>query len=98
MAKLPPTKLMIQNAVIITAMIFVFGIVSTAFVMPGTFYQNDFQKAVTDNSMILLVVIISGSITAIALNKRDGRTDELIKILLEKQFGIKLEKPPGEED
>lgn len=96
MVKLTPTKLAIQNVVIIIAMIFVFGVVAAAFTLPGTYYVTDFQKSVTDNFMILLIVIVSGSITAIALNKRDGRTDEMLKLLLEKQFGIKLEKPPGE--
>ena len=97
MGKLTPTKRAIQNAVIITAMIFVFGIVVSAFVNPTVFYTSDFQKSVADNSMILIIVIISGSITAIALNRRDGRTDLLVKLLLEKQFNIKIDEPPSED-
>lgn len=97
MAKLTSIKRAIQNAVIITAMIFVFGVVFLSYANPTAYYSSDFQKSVADNSMILIIVIISGSITAIALNKRDGRTDELIKLLLEKQFNIKLQDPPGED-
>jgi len=96
MVTLTPTKRMIQNAVIIAAMIFVFGVVGSAYVMPTMFYVGDFQKSVADNSMILIVVIVSGSITAIALNRRGDRTDELVKLLLEKHHGIKLDPP--EED
>jgi len=90
MVKLTPTKLAIQNTVIILVMIFVFGVVIAAFVMPTTFYVSDFQQSIAENAMILLIVIISGSITAIALNKRDPRNDELVKLLFEKQFGIKI--------
>lgn len=97
MVTLTPTKRIIQNSVIIGAMIFVFGVVGSAYVMPSMFYADDFQKSVADNSMILIVVIVSGSITALALNKRGDRTDELIKILLEKHHGIKLDGPPEED-
>lgn len=94
MAILTPTKLAIQNGVIITAMIFIFGIVAASFVMPSTFYVTDFQKNVSDNALILLVVIVSGSITAIALNRRDSRTDELLKAMIEKQLDIKVKDIP----
>jgi len=78
MAKLPATKNKIQNFVIIIAMFFVFSVVGTGYFFPthlegvnGTL--STFQQATLNNFSILVIVIISGAIGAIALDKKGSQ-------------------------
>lgn len=87
MAELPRTKNMIQNFVIVIAMSYVFGTSAIGYFAPQFLAGDDgelteFQKQTLENSYILIVVIISGSIAAIALDKRDSQESDTVKKLL----------------
>lgn len=86
--KLPKTKKKIQNIVIITAMIYVFGTAGMAFFAPDMLEDDKgnltaFQQVTLDNSGILIIVIISGAIGAIALDKHNSQNTEVIDKLIE---------------
>jgi len=87
---LPKTKNKIQNIVIIVAMVYVFGTSGAGFFYPEILEDDNgefspFQQTTLDNSSILIVVIISEAIGAIALDKRnDKQSEELIKKLIDK--------------
>lgn len=90
--KLSKPKRLIQNIVIIVAMIYVFGTAGTAYFSPGTIEDSDgklseFQQLTLDNSSILIVVIISGAIGAIALDRSNSENTELIDKLIDKLHG-----------
>jgi len=87
MAKLPRTKNIIQNFVIVIAMLYVFGTSAVGYFAPQLLAGEDgeltgFQKQTLENSYILIVVIISGSIAAIALDKRDSQETDMVEKLL----------------
>jgi len=82
MTKLPKTKNTIQNFVIIIAMTFVFGVVGTGYFFPsflvvGTGALSTFQQATLNNFSILVIVIISGAIGAIALDKKGSQETQM---------------------
>ena len=82
MAKLPKTKNTIQNFVIIIAMTFVFGVVGTGYFLPSYLEGVDgtlstFQQATLNNFSILVIVIISGAIGAIALDKKGTQETQM---------------------
>lgn len=82
MAKLPKTKNKIQNLVIVCAMLFVFTVVGTGFFIP-TYLEGEngtlsnFQQDTLNNFSILVVVIISGAIGAIALDKKGAQETQM---------------------
>ena len=89
---LPKTKNLIQNIVIIAAMCYVFG---TAYFEPSLIDDGqgkflEFQQITLNNSSILMVVIIAGTIVAIKLDKRDSQTEALIVKLIDE---LKASKP-----
>lgn len=82
MASLPKTKNTIQNFVIIIAMTFVFSVVGTGYFAPSYLVGVDgalstFQQATLNNFSILVIVIISGAIGAIALDKKGSQETQM---------------------
>jgi len=89
------TKNLIQNIVIIAAMCYIFGTAGTAYFAPSLIDDGqgkflEFQQITLDNSSILIVVIIAGTIVAIKLDKRDSQTEALIVKLIDE---LKASKP-----
>lgn len=89
MSGLTKHKKLIQNAVIIVAIGYVFGTAGTAYFWPDLITDDlgvfsEFQKITLDNSTILIVVIVTGAITAIALDTRDKQSEEIINKLIER--------------